>query len=77
MADKDKDILNEFGISEETYKKIVLEVEHGQVDYRLSDLTENGFIKKLFPKLSPEDQVKVLYFGRVQFWAGRSISRDP
>jgi len=50
-----------------------LEVEHAQVDYRLTGLDENGFIKKLFPHLSPEDQVKVLYFGRVQFWAGHNV----
>ena len=73
MADKDRDVYDEFGISQETYKQIILEVEHAQVDYRLTGLDENGFIKKLFPHLSPEDQVKVLYFGRVQFWAGHNV----
>ena len=61
MADKDKDLLNEFGISEETYKKIVLEVEHAQVDYRLTGLDENGFIKGTFgDKLTNEKLWKQL-----------------
>jgi len=77
MADRDKEIWDVFGISQDTYKEIILEVEHAQVDYRLTGLDENGYIKKLFPNLSPEDQVKVLYFGRVQWWAGRNVSRDP
>jgi hypothetical protein len=53
MADKEKDVWDVFGISQDTYKEIILEVEHAQVDYRLTGLDENWYIKKLFPNLCP------------------------
>lgn len=78
MTDK-KDIpINEqFGVSKEEYDKITLEVEHSQVDYRLSAITERDLIQKLFPDVKPNTQLKILYWGRVQWHSGYNLGKDP
>ncbi len=78
MAEK-KDIpINEqFGVPKEEYDKITLEVEHSQVDYRLSAITEKDLILKLFPDVESETQLKILYWGRVQWHAGYNLGKDP
>ncbi len=73
---KDKELWEVLGISQERWKEITLEIEHLQVDYRLSGMDEVQYIKKLFPEMDAEDIAKVIYFGRVQFWAGHGV-RDP
>ncbi len=73
---KEKEFWQELGVSEEKYKEIILEVEHAHVDYRLTGLDEVAYAKKLFPKMSSEDMAKIIYFGRVQWWAGHNV-KDP
>jgi len=63
----------ELGISPEKMLEIALMIEHLNVDFRLSAMNEIEYAKKLFPKMSPEDLVKVIYFGRIQYWAGRNF----
>lgn len=78
MTNDMKEVWQIFGISHERYMAIAKEVEHLQVDYRLSDLTEAEYVKKLFPNLKGEDQVKALYYGRVQWHSGHNVGRtDP
>lgn len=68
----DKGIWIEFGVSEADWKKIVLEVEHENVNYKVTEISESEFIKKLFPELEPIDQLKILYLSRISWHAGRN-----
>jgi len=79
MTNKEKkDINEEFGTTNEEYTKMALEVEHLLVDYKITALSEADLIKKLLPDIEPRDQLKVLYFGRCQWWQGHDTAkRDP
>lgn len=69
-------IYEEFGISEKDWTKLALECEHIAVDAKLQVITEKEAIQKLFPKIEPLTQLKILYWARLSWWAGYR-NKDP
>jgi len=59
-----------FGISERDEKELLKEIEHINVDYRYSDMTENEYISKLFPNIDNKEKLKVLFLTRMHYHWG-------
>jgi hypothetical protein len=72
-----KEVWEHFGATSEQYMEMARQVEHLQVDYKLSNLSEVDYIKKLFPNLDPEDQLRILYYGRITWHSGYNLGKDP
>jgi len=78
MVDDKKEIPREiFGVSEAEERELVKAMEHIQVDYRFSPMTETEFICKLFPNVNNKDKLKILYLERTFWHWGYDYKRDP
>jgi hypothetical protein len=79
MVDDKKEIPREiFGVSEAEERELVKAMEHIQVDYRFSSMTETEFVSKLFPDVKNKDKLKIMYFGRTNWhWGVAFGKQDP
>jgi hypothetical protein len=80
MSDDKKEQLPRefFGISESEEKELLRVMEHIQVDYRFTSMSEPEFFSKLFADVSNKEKLKILYLSRTFWkWGFDSAKKDP